>query len=461
MKKKSPDNQRGAVVILLALVMVVLLAVTGLAIDSGIGYGVKAKLNAALDAAALAGARAVATGASDEARQEAAQAAGEKFFAANFPTGWLGATPGTPEISAVHNANGSWTVSASASATVPTTFMHILGHDLLTVTAAAEATRRDLDMELVIDTSGSMGEPPEALDRIKTAASQFVGLFNDDTGGDRIGLVTFSSGAVLNAEINKDASRGFDKRKIQNAISHLSPESTTASEWGMQRAVADMQAIPVELRSSLRVIVFFSDGAPNTIAANFMHNGSPTAAALFSETRTTGHANSSDPARHFYNHNALNDDHNPFGTWNDATTLPAIGLGGVELKSYNDARILANYGSNPSYPYRNTLCNVNKASRNMVENVANSARENNILVFTLGFNGSDRLNNYEIDFDGGDCGYGTEEYGANILQRLANTTAADKSNSAQPRGLCIIFDDPDEAEDAFAQVASEILRLSR
>jgi sugar/nucleoside kinase (ribokinase family) len=96
----------------------------------------------------------------------------------------------------------------------------------------------------------------------------------------------------------------------------------------------------------------------------------------------------------------------------------------------------------------------------MVENVANTARQNDIVIFTIGFNGSDRLDDYEVSY-GSTCGYGTEEYGRNILQRLANTPVADSYDSDQPSGLCIIFTDPSEAEAAFAQVASAILRLTR
>ncbi|WP_236422739.1 TadE/TadG family type IV pilus assembly protein, partial [Escherichia coli] len=55
-------RQRGAVAIMVAIAMLVLLGVVGLTIDAGLAYLIKARLNAALDSAALAGARAVTTG---------------------------------------------------------------------------------------------------------------------------------------------------------------------------------------------------------------------------------------------------------------------------------------------------------------------------------------------------------------------------------------------------------------
>lgn len=93
MQRDNLSDNKGAVLVMVALFTVALLAITGLAIDSGIGYGVRAKLNSSLDAAAIAAARALSTGETDGARRAAAQAAGYKFFAANFPDGWLGATP--------------------------------------------------------------------------------------------------------------------------------------------------------------------------------------------------------------------------------------------------------------------------------------------------------------------------------------------------------------------------------
>ncbi len=41
----------------------------------------------------------------------------------------------------------------------------------------------------------------------------------------------------------------------------------------MRRALAELVDVPANFRSSLRVIVFFSDGAPNTVAGDFNNGG--------------------------------------------------------------------------------------------------------------------------------------------------------------------------------------------
>ena len=62
MKSFQPAKQRGQVFVVIAISLVMLVAVVGLAIESGLGYLIKAKLNSAVDAAAVAGARAASKG---------------------------------------------------------------------------------------------------------------------------------------------------------------------------------------------------------------------------------------------------------------------------------------------------------------------------------------------------------------------------------------------------------------
>ncbi len=86
---KIKGREDGQVLVFLALSMVVLLAIAGLAIDGGIAYGVKAKLSSAMDAAALAGANATGDSSGGYA---AAIAAGKARFNANYPAGYLNST---------------------------------------------------------------------------------------------------------------------------------------------------------------------------------------------------------------------------------------------------------------------------------------------------------------------------------------------------------------------------------
>ncbi|MGH9411855.1 MAG: pilus assembly protein TadG-related protein [Vicinamibacterales bacterium] len=81
-------NERGFALIYTSVVLVGLLLFTGLAVDSGRAYLVKAQLTKAVDGAALAAARNLNSG---DPRAEAA-----RIFTANFPSGYLGTTAADP-----------------------------------------------------------------------------------------------------------------------------------------------------------------------------------------------------------------------------------------------------------------------------------------------------------------------------------------------------------------------------
>ena len=138
----------------------VLLLFVGIAIDSGIGYGVKAKLSSAVDAAALAAGKALGQPGTDAGRIENAKSTARKFFAANFPDGYLRATPTMQDPVIVHDqTTGQWNISVTASATVPTFFLRLSDQTTFTAQSEAAATRRDLDMAFVIDDTLVPGSP--------------------------------------------------------------------------------------------------------------------------------------------------------------------------------------------------------------------------------------------------------------------------------------------------------------
>ena len=75
-------SQSGQVAVTVALCLTLLTAAAGLALDSGRGYLVRARLGAAVDAAALAAARAASRGEDTAARRASAEAAAGRAFRA-------------------------------------------------------------------------------------------------------------------------------------------------------------------------------------------------------------------------------------------------------------------------------------------------------------------------------------------------------------------------------------------
>jgi len=448
-KSRGPRRQRGQILIIVGLSLIVLVGMVGVALDSGRGYAVKAKLNAAVDAASIAAARAISEGDTDAERIANAQAAARRFFDVNFPATYFGAERPTPAINAVRDAERRWAVTVSATAEMPTTFARVLGRQELDVFARGQTVRRQLDVMLVLDTSGSLGPPTSpatTFPRLQAAAiNGFIRKFSPDD--DRVGLVSFSSGAVIDVPIRKAPppalGRGFNRAQVENAINALDVGGATAAAEGMRLAVSELDAIPSALRSDLRVVLFFSDGAPNIVSGVFPRSsGSPADGNLYSETNSGGR-----PYRVWRwdrRDTYLND-------YTNITSLPVQGRGNVPLASFNGVRTIT------GTPYTNSRCNVNRAARNMVENLANTARSQDppIYVYTIGLGAA--LTSLEITF----CGYsGTTERGSNILNRLANTSTSDTRNASQPTGQYCFAQTDAQLESCFSRIASEVLRLA-
>lgn len=160
-------DQRGGVAVLVAAAIVPLVGALGLATDTARGYMVKARLSQALDAAALAGGKSMFSADRDSIVQ--------MYFDANFPSNFMNARVSNLVI--VPNDDKT-TLDVSATATINTTFMRVLGFETLTVSAATQVTREvdQLDLVLSIDTSGSMGQPMSKIEGAREAAKDLVDI---------------------------------------------------------------------------------------------------------------------------------------------------------------------------------------------------------------------------------------------------------------------------------------------
>ena len=172
-------DQRGNVAVIVGAAIIPLVGALGLATDTARGYLVKARLSQALDAAALAGGKVYFSTQRD--------ADIKKYFAANFPSTAL------PVYDAQYKAifmdakvtlhapvnggtSGKENLTLKAQATVPTTFMRVLGFDSVTVDATSQVTRAisALDTVISMDFSGSMASPGTKITAARDAAVTFV-----------------------------------------------------------------------------------------------------------------------------------------------------------------------------------------------------------------------------------------------------------------------------------------------
>jgi len=143
----SRQQDDGFVAVYMAVLLTGLLLFTGLAVDSGRAYVVKAQLTKAVDGAALGAARNLNEG---DPRGEAT-----RIFKANFPAGYLGTSSVTDPTTdpnffslTTDATTGVNTVTVTATAVLPTTFMRLGNIDTVTVGSIGEATRNCCEFRL-------------------------------------------------------------------------------------------------------------------------------------------------------------------------------------------------------------------------------------------------------------------------------------------------------------------------
>ncbi len=463
----------------MAFFLTALLLSSGLAVDSGRAYIVKAQLSKAVDGAALGAARMLNGG---NPKGEAT-----RIFNANFPPGYFGTSSVTNPTSDPNffklqtiTATGVNVVTVTATAKLPTTFMRLANLDDVTVKSSSEATRRMVDLSLVLDVSSSIGWRWPA---VRDAARTFVNAF--DASSDRISLITFGNGAsVIDA---MPSSRGFNKSRVVSDIPTNLPGGSTAMVEGLYRGWDELRTVPAGTQSGLRVIVLFTDGASNSVPGNY-----PAQAGVARGLRTYDFPkNLPDPDGQTWNNPQINGLYDTqtgatsspaynvtVANWNDATTAP--GVPWLPLTSWHTHHRSA--GIPTSFPLQlaslkvngasqtsrrglrnwNTAAgrfpadvfNINNAARNLVEIIADAARNDTgdykIRIYTLGMGELVRYN------------LGTmPEKPEDILMRMANDSRSQDFNSNQLEGKYYYAKTEADVGPAFEALQNQIVRLSK
>jgi Flp pilus assembly protein TadG len=255
--------QSGGIALLLTGVMIIgAMMAVGLAVDVGMMYAVKTKLSAAADAAALAGSRALGrAGSGGPSGQQAATT----YFNANMPTGYMMATniqvtPTGP------TANGSiQTMKVDAQADLPLLFTRFL-QNTQTIKVSASASRQDVNLMMVLDRSGSMNTSNSCVPMV-AAAQDFTKQFVD--GRDQLGLIVF--GGSWHDSYAPSLNFKSGGTPINNVIGTITCGGNTGSAQAIWEAYQKLKALP-GAAGSLNVIVFFTDGQPNGLTADWPIN---------------------------------------------------------------------------------------------------------------------------------------------------------------------------------------------
>ena len=471
-------SESGVAMVQLAVFLPMLVLFTGLAVDSGRAYVVKAQLSKAVDGAALSAARNLNGG---NPKGEAA-----KVFRANFPSNFMGATDVTDPSTAsdfyemhTDEDTGAHIVTIKATARVPTTFMRLGNFDEMTVGSSSEATRRLVDLSLVLDVSGSIGP---AWPAVRDAARSFIDAF--DKNGDRMALVTYSYGArVLDP---MPAGFGFDKDKLKADVPNSLPGGTTSMAEGLYRGWDEVRSVSSGQQAGLRVIVLFTDGSGNVFPGfldtsgiakgvfsgdfpkvlpdpNNATTNTPAIQGLFqTETGSQSPSWNFSPPNWESTSTSMNLRYLPNSsahTHNRSAGMPgsfplqsnALTVNGV---AQNAKRGLRNFNATAG-KYPAEVFNIRNAATNVTEIIADAARndesgDHRIRIFTIGMGQLVKMNLGTIP-----------ESSESVLMRVANDKRSPDYNSSQLEGKYYYAQTAADLGPVFQQLQNQIIRLSK
>lgn len=466
MRARTIKKQSGQVIVVFAICIVVLIGSVGLAIDSGMAYMSKAKLNAAVDAAAIAAARAVTKGANQAEQRAYATSAANDFFAANFVNDPMKSGPVLNNVNVDYAQNGRITFDLDASAKIPTTFSRVFGVNAMNINANAETIRKDIDLAFVVQTSWRVKDLPLQMLNVRKASKAFLTKLNPLT--DRVALIQFNSASQVREPFRADQGRGFNRTKMNADIDAFVFEHKANVAEGLWRARDHFKRV-IKTPSSLRIIVLYSDEAPNALSAKYTFNPASqcndSGPPQFSRTGTLGSNDKPDFASPF-GLEPVNVIDGP-SCWLDPesititskahiSNLPvwynAHDAEGATKREFRIQKASPRFVGSDITDLPTAQLYINRAARNLAEDIAKKAREEGIIIFTVGL--SDRItspSNPDL------------ENGEKVLKCIANTVDAPPEcrSPGKPAGRYCYAPAEKDLALCYDEIAAEILRLTK
>jgi hypothetical protein len=354
--------------------------------------------------------------------------------------------------------------------------MRIFGWDTLTLGATAEAARRDVNVMVILDRSGSMMlAPGPPWPQLQDAAKFFVNQF--DTTADRLGLITFGTSARVDYGMNY--SPGVDFKTGINTIidSHqVNTANRTNPTQAMYLGYKELNTL--NDTTALNAVVFFTDGQPTAFSNWF-------------KVRTSGTPRSTaGTPRYGVVHTSQ--DHSSFrglatafatgipGSSSDIVQLASTvtGNGGDDVNTLLSPAVGAGnffafspegVGVNPTFSITagpKTVDGtgsvfVNGSLANRTQEIEDIAINATLEVGKLARNPATLNGGIRIYCIGLGGWLGPAEHG--FLKSLANTADQEAGYPAhdpnQPEGIYYYAPGPSQLRQAFQTVASEIFRL--
>jgi len=454
--KMIRNPRSGQIMVLLSIASVLLLLLGAAMVDWIYIFTVRARLVTAVDASAMAATRELVSGATLAAQQATVDRVVDRIFHANFPDNFLMAiSSGFDPPTIDQPSPGRTRVQVSGHAVMPTFFLRIVGKTDFPISVSATAVRQDSNVMLVLDRSGSMGDFGGApWDALQSAVPLFVNEFSEQN--DRFGTVFYSTNPFLDYTIQYPKGTKPFKSEIQTIVEGHSPGGWTNIAAALYQGYDDVRDLADA--DSLNVLVLFSDGILTALTNQFPVRSAPGAGPWCV-------ANGAEPATPRWGTLTGNGPEGPFKINQDGQVAidDCFQAGGaaytgedpqaenlilnvpVSWTPLGETDVFSIYHSfnaalpSPPIP-ASSNDTVTMVGENLALNIANQARNEGFLIYTIGL------------------GPGVD---GPFMEAIANDPDSAYYDSTQPSGEYIFADDSDALIEAFLRVASAVVHITQ
>jgi Mg-chelatase subunit ChlD len=181
------------------------------------------------------------------------------YLHANFPTRYFSSTNLQVTNVAATDSTFMRSITTTASVDLPFIFLRALGQQETTLRTSVKATRRDVNVMIVMDRSGSLTNSSSCAP-LKAAAVNFVEKFAE--GRDNLGLITFATSSLVDVHLTQTF-----KTQVEATLNKVICAGGTNSSQALWQSYQQLAGLAQT--GALNVIVFFTDGRPTAVTENF------------------------------------------------------------------------------------------------------------------------------------------------------------------------------------------------